>query len=673
MADNLTTQTTVSTVPNGTVIATDDAGAGGHVQVVKLAISTDGSATAIPADAANGIDVDVTRLPALPAGTNNIGDVDVLTLPAVTNAGVFAVQVDGNALTALQLIDDTVAVLGTATYTEAATKGNVVAAVRRDADTTLADTTNEIAPLQVDARGALKVEVFSGETLPVSGTVTANLAAGTNNIGDVDILSIAAGDNNIGNVDIVTMPTVTVNAHAVTNAGTFVTQVDGAALTALQLIDNLVVAEDAPAAGGESGVQVLGVRKDAAGTLASLDGDFTPFQMDSAGNVRVNVAAGGAGDGSILDGVSSAIKATVLDYVNSNPLAVRLSDVNGDYVGAGAGTQYTEDAVAAADPVGTQLISRRRDTLSATEVSLDGDVIAVNASNKGELYVKHADTLNVAVTSQVPGTGATNLGKAEDAVHASGDVGVMALSVRRDANTAFAADGDYAPLQTDVQGFLKVIVSDSINLTTTVASITAGDNNIGNVDVLTLPALVAGTANIGDVDVLTLPDVIAVGKAAHDAAAAGNPVQVAGTHETPADSAPTNRLASVTDGDVQRFSTVDGAMFVIPTGPQMWSYHENSSLALTDTAVHAAPGAGLSLYITDIVVSTGAATAFNVFFEEGAATVVLGPYYLEAVAGRGFAIHFGTPKKITANTGFNVTTSAAIAHGIDVTGFIAPG
>lgn len=35
--------------------------------------------------------------------------------------------------------------------------------------------------------------------MPVSAV---NLAAGTNNIGDVDVLSIAAGDNNIGNVDI---------------------------------------------------------------------------------------------------------------------------------------------------------------------------------------------------------------------------------------------------------------------------------------------------------------------------------------------------------------------------------------------------------------------------------------------------------------------------------------
>jgi hypothetical protein len=37
----------------------------------------------IGGDASNGLDVDVTRLPALAAGTNNIGDVDVLSLPAI--------------------------------------------------------------------------------------------------------------------------------------------------------------------------------------------------------------------------------------------------------------------------------------------------------------------------------------------------------------------------------------------------------------------------------------------------------------------------------------------------------------------------------------------------------------------------------------------------------------
>jgi hypothetical protein len=102
-----------------------------------------------------------------------------------------------------------------------------------------------------------------------------------------------------------------------------------------------------------------------------------------------------------------------------------------------------------------------------------------------------------------------------------------------------------------------------------------------------------------------------------------------------------------------------------------WSFHEDSSSALTDTTVKASPGAGLSTYITDIIFSTGAATACNIFFEEGS-TTILGPYYLEAVAGRGLAIHFETPVKVTEATALTVTTSAAIAHGLDVLGFTAP-
>ena len=75
-------------------------------------------------------------------------------------------------------------------------------------------------------------------------------------------------------------------------------------------------------------------------TLRDTVGDSV---MDDTNNaVRVNVVAGGAGDGAILDGVSASIKATVRDYANSNPLAVTLTDTTGDYIAAGAGTQYTE-------------------------------------------------------------------------------------------------------------------------------------------------------------------------------------------------------------------------------------------------------------------------------------------------------------------------------------------
>lgn len=57
----------------------------------------------------------------------------------------------------------------------------------------------------------------------------------------------------------------------------------------------------------------------------------------------VNIVAGGAGNGSILDGADTAIKATVKDLTNANPLTVAIVDTSGDQIASfGGGTQYTE-------------------------------------------------------------------------------------------------------------------------------------------------------------------------------------------------------------------------------------------------------------------------------------------------------------------------------------------
>lgn len=58
------------TAGSGTTILTDDTGAGGHAQVVKLAYSGDGVATLIGADV-NGLDVDVVRMPWATVSTAN--------------------------------------------------------------------------------------------------------------------------------------------------------------------------------------------------------------------------------------------------------------------------------------------------------------------------------------------------------------------------------------------------------------------------------------------------------------------------------------------------------------------------------------------------------------------------------------------------------------------------
>jgi len=69
------------------------------------------------------------------------------------------------------------------------------------------------------------------------------------------------------------------------------------------------------------------------------------------------------------------------------------------------------------------------------------------------------DIGDVDVLSIVPGTGATNLGKAEDALHASGDVGVMALGVRNDnaATARSGANADYTPLAVNAAGEVFVV------------------------------------------------------------------------------------------------------------------------------------------------------------------------------------------------------------------------
>lgn len=60
---------------------------------------------------------------------------------------------------------------------------------------------------------------------------------------------------------------------------------------------------------------------------------------------------------------------------------------------------------------------------------------------------------DVDVLSVIPGTAATNLGKAEDAAHTTGDVGVMMLGVRNDSGaTTFGGNGDYCPIAVSSNG-----------------------------------------------------------------------------------------------------------------------------------------------------------------------------------------------------------------------------
>ncbi len=95
--------------------------------------------------------------------------------------------------------------------------------------------------------------------------------------------------------------------------------------------------------------------------------------------------------------------------------------------------------------------ARRNDSATKVINTTNDAAGSVAVTDKGEVFTQ--------VTTLNPGTAATSLGKAEDSAHASGDVGVMMLSVRKDTAAALAGtDGDYQPPITDASGRMHVNV-----------------------------------------------------------------------------------------------------------------------------------------------------------------------------------------------------------------------
>jgi hypothetical protein len=99
-------------------------------------------------------------------------------------------------------------------------------------------------------------------------------------------------------------------------------------------------------------------------------------------------------------------------------------------------------------------------------------IITEGTSTIGKLAANSGvDIGTVDITSIIPGTDATSLGKADDAVHSSGDTGIMALGVRNDTlATLVGTDGDYTPLQVNANGAIyatSASIVDSNNSSTT--------------------------------------------------------------------------------------------------------------------------------------------------------------------------------------------------------------
>lgn len=123
-------------------------------------------------------------------------------------------------------------------------------------------------------------------------------------------------------------------------------------------------------------------------TSTSVDADTQALDVAiKAGSITLSGA-----DGATLDGANSAIRATVFDRTNSNPVATQLVDSNGDPVSVGGGTQYSQ-GTAATDTDQLMLAGCvRADTAAVPTGVIDGDRVRCIVDSAGLLWVRAAQS-----------------------------------------------------------------------------------------------------------------------------------------------------------------------------------------------------------------------------------------------------------------------------------------
>jgi hypothetical protein len=477
---------------------------------------------------------------------------------AVTNVGTFATQVDGAALTSLQLIDNIVQVEDVSHSTGAS--GVMSLVVRNDTLAALAGTDGDYSPLQVDASGALYARISSsvalnvsaatvtvdgsGVTQPISGTVTANLSATDNAVLDtidaaIDAMSAKFTSGTvIGDVNLGATDNAVLDAIAASLAGTLTVTGGGGGTE---------FAEDVQHTTGDLGSMSLAVRNDTLAALAGTDGDYTPFQVNAAGALYIDgsdhtqpvsgtvTANLSATDNAVLDTIDAAIDAmsakfasgtiigdvnlsatdnAVLDTIASNTGAIKTaveildnaisgSEMQVDIVSSATLT-VAAHAVTNAGTFVTQIDGAALTSLQLLDDAISGNEMQVDIVTIPTITVNaHAVTNAGTFAVQVDGAALTalqlidNIVSVEDAVHSSGNSGVMALGVRQDSQSDFGADGDYVPFSVDANGALRVVTAGGSGSTQYVEDTS---HNTGDTGTMTLGVRNDSLAALGGTD-----------------------------------------------------------------------------------------------------------------------------------------------------------------------------
>jgi hypothetical protein len=431
------------TAGSGTTISTDDCSAAGHVQRIKVAYGADGDATQVGADA-NGLDVDVVRLPSLPAGANVVGGV---TLPGgLTGFAEDAAHTSGDV-------------------------GLLALAVRKDAATQLAGTDGDYSPLINDASGRLHVNVGNA-TLAVTQSGTWNV---TNVSGTVSLptgASTAAKQPALGTAGSASADVITIQGVASMTA----VKVDGSAVT--QPVSGTV---------GVSGT----VTVDSELTTADLD---TGAGTDTRAVVGLAYAASGG--------------AVLVSVANPYPVSVQGTATVSGTITANIGTTGTlalDASVAALQVAQGSTTSGQKGGLALGSVTTAAPTYTTAQTSPLSLTTAGALRVDASATTQpVSGTvtvnAGTNLNTSLLALESGGNLATLAgavTSAKVQANVAqFAGTAADTNSGSKSAGTLRVVLAtDQPQLT---ASLKVDPSGVTSpVSLASLPALAAGTAVVG--------------------------------------------------------------------------------------------------------------------------------------------------------------------------------
>lgn len=331
--------------------------------------------------------------------------------------------------------------------------GAFVLAVRNDAAAVLTSTNGDYSPIAVDSAGRVGISDL-GDSITVDGTVT--VLQGTSPW-------VVSGTVELGAATLAALETITVLQ------GTSPWVVSGT-VTADVTFD---YAEDSPHVSGDIGAFVLGVRNDAAATLTSANGDYSPFATDLAG--RIGIADLGGSVSVDDNGGSLTVDGTVTVLQGTSPWVVSgtvISDVAFD---------YAEDSVHVSGDIGAFTLGVRNDA-NAVLTSASGDYSPFSVTSTGALNIADAggsitvdgtvelgaatlaalETITVLQGTSpwvVSGTVTSDVAYdyAEDSAHTSGEVGAFVLAVRNDANAVLtSANLDYSPFSVTSSGALNI-------------------------------------------------------------------------------------------------------------------------------------------------------------------------------------------------------------------------